>query len=117
MINSKWPTGRTTTGTGFQKIIRITDEPPENNCKPSADYLLRSIAREYGANSTCVIMTGMGTDGKLGIEETKSSGSFTIAQDAQSCVVYGMPKAIVENNLADVIAPLDSIAEEILKTL
>ena len=104
-------------GTGFQKVIRITDDPPENNCKPSVDYLFRSVAREYGAKSTCVIMTGMGADGKLGVTVTRASGSFTIAQDEESCVVYGMPKMVVEAGLADVVAPLGRIAEEILKTL
>ncbi|MCP4754855.1 MAG: chemotaxis response regulator protein-glutamate methylesterase [Proteobacteria bacterium] len=104
-------------GADYKKIIRITDDPPENNCKPSADYLFRSVAKEYGSKSTCVVMTGMGTDGKLGVSVTRSSGAFTIAQDSETCVVYGMPKAVVEAGLADVVAPLDRIAAEILKTL
>ncbi|MBU2643270.1 chemotaxis response regulator protein-glutamate methylesterase [bacterium] len=106
-----------TSGTGLQKIIRITDDDPENNCKPSVDYLLRSVAREYGSKSTCVIMTGMGADGKLGISVTRASGAFTIAQNEETCVVYGMPKAIVDAGLADVVAPLHRIADEVLKTI
>lgn len=105
------------TGAGMQKIIRIMDDPPENNCKPSVDYLLRSMAREYGSKCTCVIMTGMGTDGRLGITVTKASGAVSIVQNEESCVVYGMPKAVVDAGLADVVAPLDDIAGEILATL
>ncbi len=105
-------------GIGMKKIIRISeDAPPENNCKPSVDYLFRSVAREYGSKSTCVIMTGMGVDGKLGMTITRASGSVSIAQEAQSCVVYGMPKAVIESELVDIIAPLESIAGEITKTL
>ncbi len=103
---------------GLKKIIRISeDAPPENNCKPSVDYLFRSVAREYGSKSTCVVMTGMGVDGKLGMTITRASGSISIAQEAQSCVVYGMPKAVIEAGLVDVVAPLENIADEITKTL
>lgn len=99
------------------KIIRITDDPPENNCKPSVDYLFRSVAREYGSKATGVIMTGMGADGKLGLKEMKSAGVVSIAQDAASSVVYGMPKAVAEAGLVDVVAPLQEIAAEIVKTV
>ncbi|NQU66040.1 MAG: chemotaxis response regulator protein-glutamate methylesterase [SAR324 cluster bacterium] len=105
-------------GIGMKKIIRISEDvPAENNCKPSVDYLFRSVAREYGSKSTCVIMTGMGIDGKLGMTITRASGAVSIAQDAESCVVYGMPKAVIEADLVDVVAPLESIADEIIKTL
>jgi len=104
-------------GVGLKKIIRITEDPPENNCRPSVDYLFRSVAREYGSKSTCVIMTGMGTDGKLGLSVTKAAGAVGIAQDEESCVVYGMPKAVVEAGLPDVVAPLERISAEIIKTL
>jgi len=99
------------------KIIRITDDPPENNCKPSVDYLFRSVAREYGSKATGVIMTGMGADGKIGLQEMKSAGVVSIAQDATSCVVYGMPKAVAEAGLVDVVVPLGGIAAEIVKTV
>lgn len=102
---------------GLERIIRITDDPPENNCRPAVDYLFRSVAREYGAHATCVVLTGMGADGKLGLTVAKASGAFAIAQDEASCVVYGMPKAVVDAGLADVVAPLEGIAEEIAKTV
>ncbi|MCP4298326.1 MAG: chemotaxis response regulator protein-glutamate methylesterase [Proteobacteria bacterium] len=105
-------------GSGLKRIIRVSlDAPAENNCKPSVDYLFRSIAREYGSKSTCVIMTGMGADGKLGVTVAKASGALSIAQDEDSCVVYGMPKVVIEAGLADVVAPLDDIASEIIKTI
>lgn len=108
---------KVTSGAGYSKIIRITDDPPENNCKPSVDYLFRSVAKEYGSKTTCVVLTGMGVDGKLGVTVSKAAGGFTIAQDAATSVIYGMPKAVIEAGLADVVAPLESIAEEILKTM
>ncbi|MCK5545703.1 MAG: chemotaxis response regulator protein-glutamate methylesterase, partial [Desulfobulbaceae bacterium] len=101
----------------FKKIIRIMDDPPENNCKPSVDYMFRSVAREFGSKSTCVVMTGMGVDGRLGLSVTKAAGAISIAQDEETCVVYGMPKAVVDAGLADVVTPLDSIADEIMKTI
>ena len=104
-------------GVGMKKIIRVNDDPPENNCRPAADYLFRAVAREYGSKATCVIMTGMGVDGRLGLTVAKAAGAVSIAQNAETCVVYGMPKVVIEAKLADVVAPLDKIAEEILKTL
>ncbi|MEM8866013.1 MAG: chemotaxis response regulator protein-glutamate methylesterase [Planctomycetota bacterium] len=90
--------------------IEITNDPPERNCKPAADYLFRSIASIYGAKSLGVVLTGMGDDGTLGAQAIKKAGGTIIAQDEQSCVVYGMPKSIVENGLADCVAPLDQIS-------
>lgn len=104
-------------GMGLQKIIRLTDDPPENNCKPAVDFLFRSAAREYGSKLTCVIMTGMGTDGKIGMAVAKAAGAITIAQDEASSVVYGMPKAVIDAGLSDIIVPLDSMDRAILKTL
>jgi len=100
-----------------QLIIRVTDDPPENNCKPSVDYLFRSVAREYGSKATAVILTGMGSDGKLGVKVMKSAGAVSIAQNAATCVVYGMPKAVVDAGLADIVAPIDAISNEIHKTV
>lgn len=108
---------RVASGTGGAKIIQITDDPPENNCKPAVDYMFRSVAREYGALVTGVIMTGMGGDGTLGLRVLKSFGAVTIGQDEESCVVYGMPKTAVEAGVVDVVAPLSMIAPEIIRTV
>ena len=104
-------------GAGLQKILRVTDDPPENNCKPAVDFLFRSAAREYGSKLTCVVMTGMGTDGKIGMTVAKAAGALTIAQDEASCVVYGMPKAVIDAGLTDIVAPLDTLDRAILKTI
>lgn len=108
---------RVASGTGGAKIIQITDDPPENNCKPAVDYMFRSVAREYGALATGVIMTGMGGDGTLGLRVLKSFGAVTIGQDEESCVVYGMPKTAIEAGVVDVVAPLSMIAPEIIRTV
>ena len=102
---------------GKSRIIRITDDSPENSCKPSVDYLFRSIAHHYVGRSTGVIMTGMGSDGTLGLKLMKRNGSTIIAQDESSCVVYGMPKEPIDSGIVDVIAPLDKLAEEICRSV
>lgn len=102
---------------GRTRHIRITDDPPENSCKPSVDYLFRSIAEHYVGRSTGVIMTGMGSDGTRGLEQMKKNGSVIIAQDKESCTVYGMPKEPIESGMADIVVSLEKIAEEITKTV
>ncbi len=97
--------------------IKITDDPPENSCKPSVDYLFRSIAQHYSGRSTGVIMTGMGSDGTKGLVQMKKNGSVVIAQDEPTCTVFGMPKKPIESGLADVVVPLDKIADAIMKTV
>jgi two-component system chemotaxis response regulator CheB len=96
------------------KIIRICDDPPENSCKPSVDYLFRSVAEHYGEKATGIIMTGMGSDGTLGIEAMKARGAYIIAQDEASCTVFGMPKKPIETGLVDLVLPLENIAAEII---
>ncbi|MFA5904482.1 MAG: chemotaxis response regulator protein-glutamate methylesterase [Desulfobacula sp.] len=102
---------------GISRKIKITDDPPENSCKPSVDYLFRSIAQYYIGRSTGVIMTGMGSDGTKGLLQMKNNGSFVIAQNEETCTVYGMPKEPIESGIADVVVPLEKIAEEIVKSV
>ncbi|MBF0241604.1 MAG: chemotaxis-specific protein-glutamate methyltransferase CheB [Desulfamplus sp.] len=102
---------------GKSRKIKLTDDPPENSCKPSVDYLFRSIAEHYVGRATAVIMTGMGSDGTKGLEHIKRNGGVIIAQDKDTCTVYGMPKEPIESGIADVVAPLEHIAEEITKTV
>ena len=94
--------------------ISITDAPPENNCRPSADYLFRSVAKHYKNNALGVIMTGMGCDGTKGLVIMKKLGAKVIAQDEQTSTVFGMPMEAIKAGVADVIAPLENIAGEIL---
>ena len=102
---------------GKNRVIKITDDPPVNSCKPSADYLFASVASHYIGRATGVIMTGMGSDGASGLKKMLGNGASIIAQDQESCTVYGMPKEPVESGTAEIIVPLDSIADEIVKTV
>lgn len=99
------------------KVLQITDDPPENNCRPAADYLFRSAANHYPGRSMAVILTGMGNDGATGLRLLKRNGCQVIAQDEATCVVYGMPKAAVEAKVVDWVLPLDSIAGRIVTTV
>lgn len=95
----------------------ITDDPPENNCRPSVDYLFRSAVDVCGGRVTAVIMTGMGNDGFEGCKMIKHKGGFVISQDRESCVVYGMPRFPAEHGLSDVVAPLDELADRIVQSV
>ncbi|PKL46028.1 MAG: chemotaxis response regulator protein-glutamate methylesterase [Candidatus Riflebacteria bacterium HGW-Riflebacteria-2] len=94
-------------------VLRLTHDKPENNCRPSIDYLLRSVAANFSGRVGLFIMTGMGTDGLAGARLIRSAGGYIVAQDAQSCVVYGMPRAVVEAELADEVLSLGAIASAI----
>ncbi|MDY7030543.1 MAG: chemotaxis response regulator protein-glutamate methylesterase [Thermodesulfobacteriota bacterium] len=102
---------------GKTRIVRITNDPPEHNCRPSVDYLFRSIAQHYVGRATGVIMTGMGSDGALGSKLMKRNGATVIAQDEMTSVVYGMPRETIDAGVVDVIAPLNRIADEIVRTV
>jgi len=97
--------------------VRITDDAPMSRHKPSVDYLFHSIASVVGKNSVGVILTGMGSDGAQGLLAMKKQGARTIAQDEDSCVVYGMPRVAYEIGAAESVCPLPQIAEQILTTL
>jgi two-component system chemotaxis response regulator CheB len=99
------------------RIAQITDDPPENNCRPSVDYLFRSVANLLPGRAMAVILTGMGNDGTLGLRLLKRQGCFVIAQDEASCVVYGMPKSAVDAGVTDVILPLEAIGGRIVTTV
>jgi two-component system chemotaxis response regulator CheB len=94
-------------------LIQITDDPPENNCRPAVDYLFRSASKHFPGRSVAVILTGMGSDGTIGLRLLKRHGCFVIAQDEASCVIYGMPRAAVEAGVTDTILPLDAIADRL----
>jgi two-component system chemotaxis response regulator CheB len=81
-----------------------------NGHRPSVDVLFRSVAQEYGPLATGVIMTGMGSDGAQGLGEIKSAGGNAVAQDKESCAVYGMPRIAVEKGYVNKIVPLAEMA-------
>jgi len=97
--------------------LEITDDPPENNCRPSADYLFRSVAKEYKSSALGFIMTGMGSDGVKGLMVMKKFGTKVIAQDEATCTVFGMPMEAVKAGVGGVVLRLDRIADEIVSSV
>ena len=98
---------------GTRTVVRLNQGPPENSCRPAVDVMLRSIVQIYGARILSVILTGMGQDGLRGCEFVRAAGGQVIAQDEASSVVWGMPGFVARANLAQVVAPLESIALQI----
>ena len=100
-------------GDATQPRIRLTDEPPENSCRPAADVLFRSAARLWGAGTLGVVLTGMGRDGLAGSRAIVAAGGGLIAQDEFSSVVWGMPGEVVRAGLADTVLPLSQVGVEV----
>ena len=98
-------------------LIKLTDDPAENNCKPAVDYLFRSAALQFPGRAIAAILTGMGNDGTEGLRLLKRGGCFSIAQDEASCVVFGMPKEAIQAGVVDVVAPLDKIPAAIVRAV
>ena len=99
---------------GARYYVEIKDGPLVCRHRPSVDVLFRSAARYAGRNAVGVILTGMGDDGARGMLEMKQAGAHTIAQDEETCVVYGMPKEAVKFGGVDCVLPLQSISGVIL---
>jgi two-component system chemotaxis response regulator CheB len=98
---------------GAQYVVEVVAAPPVNRHCPSVDVLFRSCAKYAGRNATGVIMTGMGDDGARGLLEMHLAGARTIAQDEESCVVFGMPKEAIKLGAADKVMSLAQIPEHI----
>jgi two-component system chemotaxis response regulator CheB len=91
-------------------VVVLADEAPVNGHRPSADVLFHSVAQEFGPQATAVLMTGMGEDGAVGMGAIQAAGGHTIAQSAETCVVFGMPKAAIARGYAKRIAHLQDLA-------
>ena len=102
---------------GARFICRLNDGPRVNRHKPAVDVLFRSVAQNIGANAIGVILTGMGDDGALGLQEMKEAGSVTVAQDENTSVVWGMPGEAVKLGCVDYVLPLNSIAPRLVNLL
>jgi len=100
---------------GARYYVEIKDGPLVSRHRPSVDVLFRSAARYAGRNSIGVIMTGMGDDGARGMLEMKETGAFNIAQDEESCVVFGMPKKAIELNAVTRVLPLKAIPQMVMQ--
>lgn len=103
---------------GSNLCIKLSSGPPVGGHKPAANVMMNSLSKTNYKNVISVIMTGMGCDGCEGIKNLKqNNNAYTIAQNEASCVVYGMPKAVVEAGFADKVLPLNEIAKEITKVV
>ena len=99
--------------TGY--AVEVRDGEMVSRHRPSVDVLFRSVAEVAGAAAVGVILTGMGDDGAEGLRRLKMAGATTIAQDEDSCVVFGMPKEAIARNVIDEVAPLPGIADVMLR--
>jgi two-component system chemotaxis response regulator CheB len=99
-----------------QLLLNISDEAPISTLyRPSVDVMFLSLAKEVGKGTFGVVMTGMGNDGMRGMKEVKSLEGFAIAEAEETCVVYGMPRALVDAGLADRVVPLGEIGRTIVE--
>ena len=97
---------------GFR--TRLLQTPPLHHCRPAVDVLFRSAAEAAGAQVVAALLTGMGSDGALGMQAIRAAGGKTLAEDESSCVVYGMPKAAIELGVIDRVVPLRQMADAII---
>lgn len=98
---------------GNQYVVEVKEGPLVSRHRPSVDVLFRSISREVGKDALGIIMTGMGDDGATGLLEMKQNGARTIAQDEESCIVFGMPAEAIKKGAASKVVSLSQIPDEI----
>jgi len=100
---------------GARYYVEVKTGPMVHHQRPAVDILFKSAAKYAGANAIGVILTGMGADGAQGLLEMKTAGAETIAQDENTCVVFGMPKEAIKLGAADKVLPLDRIPIEMMR--
>jgi two-component system, chemotaxis family, protein-glutamate methylesterase/glutaminase len=92
----------------------ISDEPAMRGLRPCADLTIADVTKAWGERTLLVVLTGMGRDGAKGARAVREAGGRVICQTAETCTVYGMPRAVVESGLADLTFPLDEMAAAIV---
>lgn len=102
------------TRSGAFYYVKLHQGPTLHSVRPAADYMMKSVAKFVGKNAMGVVLTGMGKDGAEGLLEMKNAGAYTVVQNEETCVVYGMPGAAVALGAADKILPLDRIAGDLI---
>lgn len=102
---------------GTAVAIELSSAPPENSCRPSVDFLFRSVVETYGAHVLSVVLTGMGQDGLAGSRVVHGAGGCVLAQDEESSVVWGMPGYVARAGVAEAVVPLDRVPAEIMSRL
>ena len=90
---------------------RLTDEAPVGGLRPRADLTIADVAAAWGERTLLVVLTGMGRDGAQGARAVRAAGGRVLCEAAETCTVYGMPRAVIEDGLADLVLPLDEMAE------
>jgi two-component system chemotaxis response regulator CheB len=105
------------TRSGAQYQVEVRDGPPVSRHRPSVDVLFRSAARAAGSNALGIILTGMGDDGARGLKEMREAGARTLAQDEDSCVVFGMPKEALKLGAVERVLALGEIPAAILASM
>jgi two-component system chemotaxis response regulator CheB len=93
----------------------VVGGPLVSRHRPSVDLMFESVAEVAGPNAVAALLTGMGDDGALGMQKLKAAGAVTFAQDEESSVVYGMPKAAVDLGAVDEITPLAELGRALLR--
>ncbi|MDF2177099.1 chemotaxis response regulator protein-glutamate methylesterase [Aliiglaciecola sp. CAU 1673] len=102
---------------GADYRIKLLDTERVSGHKPSVDVMFQSLAKVAGRNLVAMLLTGMGKDGAEGLAEIHRQGAFTLAQDEQSCVVFGMPKEAIRLGAAAEVLPIDRIAPRVIEQL
>ncbi|MFY0686640.1 MAG: chemotaxis response regulator protein-glutamate methylesterase [Cyclobacteriaceae bacterium] len=100
---------------GFEYRVEVKEGPLVNRHMPSVDVLFKSVARHAGMNAAGALLTGMGRDGAKGLLDMRNAGAHTLAQDEESCVVFGMPKEAIKMGAAEKIVPLTDVAATLLE--
>ncbi len=100
---------------GAEYRVRISQDAPINRHRPSVDALFESCATALGPNAVAVMLTGMGDDGANGMKAMRDAGARTIAQNEETCVVFGMPRVAIERGAVEEVLPLDDIADVALR--
>jgi two-component system chemotaxis response regulator CheB len=100
---------------GGASTLHLTQNAPENHCRPAADVLFRTAVQVYGSGVLAVVLTGMGSDGLAGVRLIRAQGGAVFAQDQASSTVWGMPGAVVRAGLAHRVLPLAAVVPEILQ--
>lgn len=102
---------------GIDTIVSISEDRENYTYRPSVDALMMTVAEYFPGRALGVILTGMGNDGLNGLIALKKTGGRVFAQDEETCVVYGMPKAVVEAGIADKVLPIEAMAGEIVNSV
>lgn len=102
---------------GIESVLRISEGKEDYIYRPSVDALMQSVSECFPGRALGVILTGMGNDGLQGLLALKKTGGRIFAQNEESCVVYGMPKAVVDAGIADKVLSLEEIAGEIINSV